>query len=129
MSTEEGHGGAARGDAGSSEGGRVSVILANGRLDVERLAGDGEGLPTGKRGRVHVKNMPMTGEATMAQLSGNRSLNMQAAFAQAAHCTVVYEMCPKWRRRRKAALLDEALHRWFVARVIRDSVHGWRRAA
>lgn len=100
----------------------VSWLKPDGTLNAEWLAGDAPGAPTGKRTDIYVKDMPMTTEATVAQLAGNRALNLRCAFAQAAHCTVAYDMCPKWRRKRKAALLDEALHRWHVARIVRDSL-------
>jgi len=98
------------------------LFNADGSLNVVWLAGAEGGQPWGKRNRIWVKGMPMTTEATAAQLSGNRALNMRCALAQATHCTVTYEMCSSWRWKRKAALLDEALHRWFVARMVRDSL-------
>jgi hypothetical protein len=64
----------------------------------------------------------MTHEATVAQLTGNRTLSCVVAFKQACHVQVLYEMCPSWRRRRREKLRAEMDRRWLIAKMIRDSL-------
>jgi hypothetical protein len=72
--------------------------------------------------RATILDYPMTMEATVAQITGNRALSLTVAHSQACHVTVKWVMCPRWRKRKRRLLEAEMRHRWRLALTIRDSL-------
>jgi hypothetical protein len=55
-------------------------------------------------------------------VTADKILALVLAFRSACGAQVRYEMCPKWRTRRKEHLRKEKERAWLTARILRDKL-------